>query len=302
LDDSSRGRTTRALGTVWKVLTGTQVAGRNLTVFHDDVFIVSYPRSGNTWTRFLIGNLLYQDDPITFSNVESRIPEIYFNPDHVMRRLPRPRILKSHECFQPRYRQIIYIVRDPRDVCVSNYHHNVKAGNIPDNYPMDEFVPRFLRAEFDTQFGSWADNVGSWLAMRENSENFLLLRYEDMKQDATRELTKVANFLHRFSFRNIEATPQRLARAIALSTPERMRELEKEESRDWALTKITRQDKPFVRTATAGGWKSVLSKEAVASLEGELGNLMRKLGYSMTSENSPSDAAHSVASLSQGSC
>ena len=293
-------RVSRVLGAVWKVLAGTQVAGRNLTVFSDDVFIVSYPRSGNTWTRFLIGNLLYQDDPITFSNVESRIPEIYFNPDHEMRRLPRPRILKSHECFQPRYRQIIYIVRDPRDVCVSNYHHNVKAGNIPDNYPMDEFVPRFLQAEFDTQFGSWADNVGSWLAMRENSESFLLLHYEDVKQDATRELTKVANFLHHFSFRNIEATPERLARAIALSTPERMRELEKQESKDWALTEITRQDKPFVRTATAGGWKSVLSKEAVALLEGELGNLMRKLGYSMTGENSASEAAHSVVSLSQG--
>src|SRR5216117_3316416 len=110
-----------------RILMGQVPAGRRLTVFPDDVFIVSYPRSGNTWTRFLIGNLLYQDDPVTFSNIERRIPEIYFNPDHVMRRLSRPRILKSHECFQPRYKRIIYIVRDPRDVCVSNYHHNVKA-------------------------------------------------------------------------------------------------------------------------------------------------------------------------------
>src|SRR5712692_2587973 len=95
-------RVSRVLATVFKVLTGRQLAGRNLTVFDDDVFLVSYPRSGNTWTRFLIGNLLHQDDPVTFGNIESRIPEIYFNPDHVMRRLTRPRILKSHECFQPR--------------------------------------------------------------------------------------------------------------------------------------------------------------------------------------------------------
>jgi hypothetical protein len=288
VDDSKRGKALRAAGAVYKVLTGKQVAGRNLTVFDDDVFIVSYPRSGNTWTRFLIGNLLYQNDPITFSNIESRIPEIYFNSDHMMRKLPRPRILKSHECFQPRYKRIIYIVRDPRDVCVSNYHHNVKANNIPETYPMDEFVPRFLRAEFDAQFGSWADNAGSWLAMRENYDGFLLLRYEDMKKDSAVELGKVANFLHRFSFRNIEATPERLAKAITLSTPERMRELEKQEAKDWALTKITRQDKPFVRTATAGGWKNILSKESVRILESELGGLMKRLGYPLSSES----AAH----------
>jgi hypothetical protein len=294
MNDSLNAKATRMFGAVWKVVTGTQPAGRNLTVFDDDVFIVSYPRSGNTWTRFLIGNLLYQDDPITFRNIESRIPEIYFNPDHVMRRLSRPRILKSHECFQPRYRRIIYIVRDPRDVCVSNYHHNLKAGNIPDGYPMDDFVPRFLRAEFDTQFGSWADNVGSWIAMRENEPGFLLLRYEDMKADPTGELAKVANFLHQFSFRDVQATPERLARAVTLSTPERMRELEKQEAKDWAVTKSTRQDKPFVRSAVAGGWKAALSQQSIALLESELGPLMAKLGYQLTT----APAQHTSAALS----
>ena len=296
MDDSFSAKASRMLAAVWKVVTGSQPAGRNLTVFDDDVFIVSYPRSGNTWTRFLIGNLLYQDDPITFSNIESRIPEIYFNPDHVMRALPRPRILKSHDCFQPRYKRVIYIVRDPRDVCVSNYHHNLKAGNIPDNYPMDEFVPRFLRADFDTQFGSWADNVGSWLAMREHQTGFLLLRYEDMKRDAIGELAKVANFLHQFSFRDVEATPERLARAVELSTPERMRELERREAKDWAVTKSTRQDKPFVRSAVAGGWKATLSPNSVRLLESELGPLMTRLGYQLTTT---AETQHSSAAVSQ---
>jgi len=285
-------RVPRALATVFKVLTGRQLAGRNLTVFDDDVFIVSYPRSGNTWTRFLIGNLLYQDDPVTFSNIERRIPEIYFNPDHVLRRLSRPRILKSHECFQPRYKRIIYIVRDPRDVCVSNYHHNVKARNIPEKYPMEAFVPRFLRADFDAKFGSWADNVASWLYMRQNHDGFLLLRYEDMTQDSARELAKLADFLRRFSFRNVEPTAERLARAIALSTPERMRNLEREESRKWAVTRQTRQDKPFVRAAIAGAWTTGLSKESIAMIEMELGPLMQMLGYPLTSQDIAATTSH----------
>src|SRR4030095_6010841 len=218
-------RAARGVQTIGQVITGKQVAGRNLTVFDDDVFVVSYPRSGNTWTRFLIGNLINPDVPLTFSNVESRIPEIYFNPDHKMRALPRPRVLKSHESFQPHYPRVIYIVRDPRDVAVSYYHHAMKWRNVPDDYPMEDFIPRFIGAEFDRKWGSWADNVLSWLSMREQRPEFLLLRYEDMKHNPAAELERAANFLKRWHVKGVTADPKRLQRAIELTTPNRMREL-----------------------------------------------------------------------------
>jgi hypothetical protein len=272
-----------ALAQAGRVLTGRQIAGRGLTVFPDDIFLVSYPRSGNTWTRFLLGNLIYQNDPVTFSNIESRIPEIYFNHDRFLRQLRRPRVLKSHESFQPHYPRVIYIARDPRDVAVSFYHHNVKARNISDDYPMASFVPRFIAGEFDRKFGSWRDNVLSWTVLRKDDPRFLMLRYEDMKRDPMTALSNIVAFLKRCSFHRIDASAAAFERAIELSSAERMRDLEEQEAGSWVLTKGTRSDKPFVRSAISGGWKSQLGEESVTAIESSWGDLMQSLGYELVS-------------------
>ena len=273
------------MGKIADVAFDRHPAGRNVTVLPGDIFIVSYPKSGNTWTRFLVGNLIYQDEPVTFANVESRLPSLYVHSDRKLRKLPR--ILKSHDCFDPRYKTVIYIVRDPRDVLVSAYHYAIKLGVVPDNWGIERFVPALLDGSFDSgllvnpRWGSWYDNVASWLAMKDN-RSFLLLRYEDMLDDPERELVKVANFL------SIESTPERLARAVRLSSADHMRELEKTQAAKWSLTKNTRPDMAFVRKARAGAWRSELPPQAVADIETAWGSLMRTLGYELATAPSKS--------------
>ena len=272
-----RGLLNRA-GKIIEVALDRKPAGRNVTVLPGDVFIVSYPKSGNTWTRFLIGNLIYQDVPITFANVESRIPSLYVYPDRKLRKLPR--ILKSHDCFDPRYKTVIYIVRDPRDVIVSAYHYGIKLGIFLKDYAIETFVSALLDGSFDSgllvnpRWGSWHDNVASWLAMQD-SRKFLLLRYEDMLDDPRRELTKVARFL------GVEASPERLERAVQLSSANHMRELEEKQATDWSLTRNSRLDMTFVRKARSGNWKSELPRKAVEVIEKSWGPLMRTLGYTL---------------------
>jgi hypothetical protein len=257
-----------------------QYAARGLTVYEDDTFLVSFPRSGNTWTRFLVCNLINPDDPVTFAGLEARIPEIYDTTDRALRAFPRPRIIKSHECFDPRYRRVIYIVRDPRDVLFSYYEFQLKRRVISDDCSLEEFLPRFMKSEFEPKTGSWRDHVVSWTATRGGEEDFLLLRYEDMLANTHKESTKIGLFL------GLNADPQRIARAVELSSADRMRKLEKEQSGQWKETRKTRRDKPFVRKAAAEGWKSSLPERCVAQIESAWGEVMQSVGYELVGRKS----------------
>ena len=246
---------------------------RDITVYPDDVFLTSYPRSGNTWMRFLVGNLMHQNEPMTFLNLERLLPDMYIHSDREMRNMPRPRVIKSHECFDPRYKRIVYIVRDPRDVAVSNYYWELKKGSFPDGFPMQDFVPRWMASQYWPRLGCWGDHVASWLSTRRNHSDFVLIRYEDLMADTPRELARVARLLH------LDSSPDRLGRAIDLSSADRMRKLENKEGGKWLQTKYTRQDAPFVRKAASGGWKAVLPNESVALIEATWQDLMNELGY-----------------------
>jgi hypothetical protein len=258
-----------------RAVTKRQYAARGLTVYPDDTFLVSFPRSGNTWTRFLVCNLINPDNPVNFAQLESRIPEIYDVTDRDLRAFSRPRIIKSHECFDPRYKKVIYIVRDPRDVAVSYYEFQLKRKVISDDCSLEEFLPRFMESEFEPKTGSWRDHVVSWLATRGTQRSFLLLRYEDMLKSTQEESTKIASFL------DLDSSPECVARAVSLSSADRMRKLETEQSRQWKETKNTRLDKPFVRTAASGVWKSALPERCVAEIESTWGDVMRSLGYDL---------------------
>jgi Sulfotransferase domain len=251
--------------------------GRTLLILPDDVFLVSFPKSGNTWTRFLLANLIYPGQPATFANIHRLIPDPSGTSKRDLERMRRPRIIKSHECFDPRYRRVIYIVRDPRDVAVSQYHYHRKLMKIGDDSPIESFVTRFLAGE-TCPHGSWGQNVASWLATSEKSPHFLLLRYEEMLADTVRELAKIAGFL------GISADREQIALAVERSSAARMRKLEESQTEQCELTKGSRKDLSFVRAASSGGWRSELPAVMALRIEAAWGPLMRHLGYELSSE------------------
>ena len=251
---------------------GRQPMHRGATAFDDDVWLVSYPKSGNTWTRFLIANLIAGDRTVDWSNIEQVVPDLYISRDPLLRRLPRPRFIKSHEPYRPEYRRVLLIVRDPRDVAVSYFHFARKSHKVAASASIEEFLPQFLAGRVDP-YGSWGENVGSWLGARRGTPEFHVVRYEDLLADTAAGLTTIVRDF------GIAADAEQIRRAVENSAADKLRQLEAAQSQRHKFLKRTRADIPFVRKATSGGWQTELPPHAARRIEEAWGPLMRELGY-----------------------
>jgi hypothetical protein len=280
----------RYLVTAVKHALGLHRPGRRLPVRPDDILLASYPKSGNTWTRFLIANLVHPDREVSFGNLH----RLVLDPDVTVKRdfdrAPQPRIVKTDGSFDPRYRRVIYVVRDPRDVLLSQYHYLRKLARIEDEFPIEDFVERFVTGELNRHLGSWGENVGSWLATRSRYPGFLLLRYEDLVSGTARELARVADFA------GMQATPERISHAIERSSFEKTPESEKEDQRSMP-SKSGRQDIPFVPSAKSGGWRNDLREPQIARIETAWGDIMACLGYELVTRDPRSALKSSLIGL-----
>jgi hypothetical protein len=203
----------------WRMPAG---GGRTLTVFHDDVFLASYPRSGSSWVRFLIANLLRQEDaPVEYVN--TRAPGIYRVPDSELLKLPRPRFLKTHEPFHPLYPRVIYIVRDPREVARSYLGFLKRRNRVSDATTLEAFLPRFVAGR--VPYGSWRDHAAEWTRGRAGDPDFLLVRYERLREDTETELGRIATFA------GISANDSEIRRAVERSSYDSLRAVEEDRRR-----------------------------------------------------------------------
>ena len=260
-----------------KYLLGLDKAGNRFTVFPDDTFLVSYPKSGNTWVRFLLANLIYPNEAVGFADINHLLPSPDVLSRRFLKKLPRPRILKSHEPYDRRFRKVIYLVRDPRDVVISEYHFNLKKRYIAPEVSLEEFGRRFLLGT-TSSYCSWWEHTASWIGARRGNPEFLLVRYEDLLSNSIDETGRIAKFL------NLSTETERLQNAVERSSANRMRELEKKQADQWTGTKNTRLEIPFVREAKAGGWKKSLPSALAEQIETAWAPMLQFLGYELEHE------------------
>lgn len=230
--------------------------------------MAAYPRSGSTWLRFLLFQILTQE-PAEFEAVNQAIPRPgkQSSAPHL---LPGGgRLIQTHEAYRPEYQRAIYLVRDVRDVLVSEYNYQRGQGLYTKG--LEDFGEAFLQGRVNG-YGPWSYNVLSWLnAAPTATGNVLVIRFEDLRQDPPSALTRILNFLAQ----SIDITS--IESAVKDNTVEKMRE--KESRVRNTVFKIWGDKDRFVRSGAVGGWREALTGEQIRLVENASKEALLAIGY-----------------------
>ncbi|MBI3509108.1 MAG: sulfotransferase domain-containing protein [Bacteroidetes bacterium] len=229
----------------------------------DDTFIVSFPKSGNTWMRFLIANLISGEKEISFRNIDSIVPDIY-SANEKVNSLSSPRFIKSHDAYFDLFPKCIYMVRDYRDVFVSFFHYHKALGEFK-----GEILDYLNAIDSLHPFGKWNEHVEKALAFSEkNPKKILLVKYEDLLADTKNEMERIISFA--------AIKPKRtVAEAIATSEFSALKEKEEKSGSEFR----DRSGKYFFREGKSGGWKCFLPEAEAKTITDSFPALWKKLGY-----------------------
>ena len=73
-------------------------ANEELEIRKNDVYLVSFPKSGNTWMRFLLINYLFNKEQkkLTYNDLENYLPSIHKSSISHINSIGENRIVRSH--------------------------------------------------------------------------------------------------------------------------------------------------------------------------------------------------------------
>jgi Sulfotransferase domain len=232
-------------------------------VDENDIFIVGYPKSGNTWFQNLVVGIQYGIDlskaPHTLVN--DLAPDV---EDDYYRRHLSPTIFKSHRRPLPHHRRVVYLVRDGRDVMVSLYHFH--QGTSGENTPSN-----FVAMVKDTglKYGHWHTHIEEWLANPYKAE-MIIIRYEDLLTDPVSALMEFCKFA------KFERTQQELEQVVEGASFDNMRQREKQYGihiRKW------KNETFFIRRGQSGSYRDEMPPEVLDIFMEMAGDTLSRLDY-----------------------
>lgn len=262
------------------------------------IWIASYPRSGNTWVRFLLAHLLV-DRVESSAHLLELIPDIHRSISGGQLYGPTMTLIKTHWAWAPNLplREdtvgVVYLVRNPLDVLASGLDYRLLrpgsslAGLSPEGRTafvkqwIDQFILRGAEPSWLTLgIGSWSENVTSWTDAPLPFPR-LVLRYEDLSLDTAGEVRRICRFLR------FDRGEDAIRTAVERSSFAALRALEEREIRerrpgifhDEQSVAGHAEGRRFINRGDMGTGARLLSAEQRAAALARFGPVMRRFGY-----------------------
>ena len=240
-----------------------------------DVWIVTYPKAGTTWTQNIVklirskgekdGVQLMRSVPWAEANSDQNVFKVKVN----LSTLPKPRAFKSHlpydlmPCGKPSTTpcKYIYVARNPKDVAVFYFFHYIRISVRKDaTLDWDIFFRNFIYGNVDS--GDFFDHVLSWWSHR-NEDNVLFLMFEDMKKDPRAAITRIATFI------GADVSDEVIDKVVAETSFDSMK---KDETANFSfvdkyLTATNPDSGAFMRKGEVGDWRNHLTPEQSAEID-----------------------------------
>ena len=170
-----------------------------------DVVVVSPGKSGRTWLRVMLSGYFHRayglggDELIGFDNLhrkDPRIPRIFFTHDNYLKDYTGAGSSKR-DFYDKR---VIFMVRQPQDVVVSeyfNWKHRMRPGKMYLNdFPeKDEEVGLFDFMMRPCGLDRVLDLLDAWAKEMPQVKDLVVVRYEDLRADTAAEFRRVIEFL-----------------------------------------------------------------------------------------------------------
>jgi len=273
------------------------------------VWLASYPKSGNTWVRLFLSNLLSSEKDFSINNnnisqfpLRNHFKNLTDNVDdqaefakHCIRAQTiinqdnKIKFFKTHNAFwnwgggnytftdEKNTLGVIYIARDPRNIITSvlNYYHK-ESYNHALEFMMENKVLGGDNSEIGlpTIVGSWSNHYKSW---KKFNKNFLIIKYENLLKEPSNEFLKITDYIENIS--NIKFDKNKITKVIKDCSFENMSKQEDSFGFNDNTNRNKLLKKKFFNLGPNNKWEDYLEREILSKIEENFGNEMKELGY-----------------------
>jgi len=228
----------------------------------EDVFIAGYPKSGNTWMQHLITGIVFGMDTKYLPDrlAQEVVPDVHAKKNY--KRFKKIKNFKTHFRPKKRYKKVIHLLRDGRDVISSYYHYRKNEGK---NIEIEEMIKK-EKGLFPC---SWEKHTREWLKNPYDAK-IMRVKYESLKSQPMVELKRICSFI---GVKRDDNLLKRVQKGCQFNEMKKRYDRYGHDNAEWP------EDKDFLRKGKSESYKKEIPKKLLRYFEEKSEKVMKEVGY-----------------------